>query len=108
MRKWEDETIKYMLELKELGLSNQKIGEQFGITRQRVNQIIKDYQERQNKKEAHPCLSSRVVNCLNRAHIPINPRDIALNLAVLMTVDGLGDGSLREIMRFLQSFGILP
>ena len=108
MRKWKDETIKYILELRNLGLSNQKIADQYGITRQRVNQIIKDYEERLNKRKVNPCLSSRVINCLNRAHIPVNPRDIALNLALLINIDGLGNGSLQEIIRFLQSCGVLP
>lgn len=107
MKKWKDDTIQYMLELRNLGFSNQKIGEQFGISRQRVNQIIKDYQDRQIKREANLGLSSRVINCLNRANIPINPSAIALNMAALINIDGLGDCSINEIIKFLQSFNIM-
>ena len=108
MRKWQDDTIKYILNLRASGWSYTKIAKKYGVTGTRIRRIIKDYADRERETSATELgLSARVINCLKRANIPINPYDIYINIAILLNIDGLGDRSLQEIIQFLQSYNIL-
>jgi DNA-directed RNA polymerase alpha subunit len=107
MKKWDDGTIQCLFELRELGWTYKKIGEKYGVTAERVCQIIKDYDDRHMEtSETNMSLSVRVINCLNRANIPINPIDIANNIDVLRNIDGLGKHSFQEIVQLLKSLNM--
>jgi DNA-directed RNA polymerase alpha subunit len=104
MKKWTDETIQFLSELRELGWTYKKIGEKYGVTAQRMQFLMKDYDDHHTEtSENNMGLSMRAINCLNRANIPINPYDIANNIDVLRNIDGLGKHSLQEIVELLKS-----
>ncbi len=93
--------------MREKGWAYRNIAVQYGVTSQRIRKVVEDYYDRQTKSANNLSLSTRAIHCLKRANIGINPYEIALNMVVLMNINGLGKRSLEEILQVLQSFNLL-
>jgi len=91
-----------------LGWSRRKIAKQCGVTPPYVTRLIKMYEEsRKNPPGWDYGLSTRVLNCLKRGYIPLDPQAIADGIDRLLVMRGIGKGSLAEIGNMLKDQHII-
>jgi len=94
--------------LRSNGWANNEIAKKCGVSPQYVGKLIKLYENnRQSPPEWNYGLSTRVLNCLKRNHIPLDLHVIAESIDLLLCMRGVGEGSLNEIGSILKSQNII-
>jgi len=108
MTKFDYETIKNIYQLRDDGWTIVRIAEKYGVTPQRMGQIIKHNEHHRNStQDCTLGLSLRVVNSLKRAYIPVEAAVIADRIDVLLGADGIGRSALAEIGKMLSAKGLI-
>jgi len=106
--KFDYEIIKNIYQLRADGWTIARIAEKYHVTPQRMGQVIKHNEHYRNSTEDCTLgLSSRVINCLKRAHIPVDATVIADRIDVLLITDGIGKSALTEIGKMLSDRHII-
>jgi len=90
------------------GITNKEIAKQCGVSPQYVGKLIKAYEEnRKCPPEWNYGLSTRILNCLKRNFIPVDPHQIADSIGLLLIMRGIGKSSLDEIGIMLKKLNII-
>ena len=91
------------------GWKKRQIAKECGVSPQYVGKLINIHEQNQSNPSAQSYgLSARVLNCLKRNNIPIDPHVIADSIDILLCMRGLGVRSLSEIGRMLKDFDVIP
>jgi len=91
-----------------LGWSRRKIAMHCGVTPPYVTKLIKMHEANRNSLLGWDYgLSTRVLNCLKRGSIPLDPQSIADSIDRLLIMRGIGHRSLDEIGNMLMDQGII-
>lgn len=108
MGKRTEEMIEKIAALHSRGWKKRKIAKECGVSPQYVGKLIKIHEQNQsNPTKKRYGLSTRVLNCLKRSDIPIDPHAIADSIDLLLCMRYLGVRSLSEIGRMLKDFDVI-
>jgi DNA-directed RNA polymerase alpha subunit len=90
------------------GKSRKEISKECGISPQYVGRLIKEHERnRIHPPECNYGLSTRILNCLKRNHIPVDPPAIADSIGLLLRMRGIGKRSLDEIGGMLMDHNVI-
>lgn len=108
MGKRTEEMLEKTVALHSRGWKKRQIAKECGVSPQYVGKLIKIHEQNQSKPpEKRYGLSARILNCLKRNNIPIDPHVIADSIDLLLCMRGLGKSALSEIGMMLKGFNII-
>lgn len=108
MGKRTEEMLEKTSALHSRGWKKRRIAKECGVSPQYVGKLIKIHEQNQSNPSTQSYgLSIRVLNCLKRNNIPIDPHVIADSIGLLLCMRGLGKCALSEIGMMLKGFNII-
>lgn len=103
-----EEMLKKIMPLHDKGWTKRKISIECRVSPQYVGKLIKLHEQIQHRSMARNYgLSTRILNCLNRNHIPVDVHALADSIDKLLCMRGIGTGSLIEIGAVLEKLNII-